>query len=74
MSETIVARTYTENAEGDTVDLDALVVVEASEDEIDLHINPRTEDVVTVSVGIGDAWRLLREMARAIAEAERTDV
>lgn len=57
-------------------EIDALIAVEVSDTEsersIDLHLSPRTDDVVTCSLSPSEAWQLARELARSASEAERS--
>lgn len=59
---------------GDPEEFDALLEVEvgdtSSERGIDLHIDPRTDEVVTCSLRPDEAWALARELARCAAAYE----
>lgn len=56
---------------GNTDEIDALVEVEVDDyEQVDLHISPRTDDVVTVALSAEEAWRLSRQLARAAASIE----
>lgn len=72
---TVLATRFTIEESGDADEADALVEVEAGGElgYVDLHIDPRTDDVVTVSITTEQAWALFRELSRAIVTSERDD-
>ena len=77
MSEVTALRYAMEETDGGEtmVELDALIAVEVSDTEvergIDLHLSPRTEDVVTASLSAQEAWALARELGRAATNLEQ---
>jgi hypothetical protein len=67
-----VAVRFIPTEHGDLEEEDTFIEVETGDGEhVDLHIGPRTDDVVTCSLSPGEAWRLCRELARVAAETER---
>jgi hypothetical protein len=65
----------TENGSESIEERDALIAVEYGgsdiERPVDVHISPRSEDVVTCSLSTEEAWRLARKLARVASEAEQ---
>ena len=64
-----------DNGDGETVvEYDTLIAVEVMDPEasrgIDVHLSPRTDYVETVSIGVDEAWALVRELARAATTVE----
>jgi hypothetical protein len=62
----IVMRRYREDSSEEY----GLVEAEMGQGEIDLIFCPRTSDAQTFSFSAEEAWRLVREIAKAAAEAE----
>lgn len=49
---------------------DDFLAVDSDAGEVNLHLSPRTDDVVTVSLSPEGAWKLIRKLARCAVEAE----
>lgn len=58
----------------DAVYHDGIVEVEANGKEVDLHLDAGQPGVMTATLSIEAAWSLIRQMSRAVAEAERDAV
>lgn len=52
---------------------DAITEVEQDGCEISLHLDVGTEDVVTATLSIEAAWTLIRDLSRAVRDAELAD-
>lgn len=61
---------FAADEDGSFEELDTFVAVEATEDLVDVHLSPRTDETVTFSLTVEGAWRLVRELATAAAGAE----
>ena len=66
----VTIRRYDDEA-GD--EIATFATVETNEGEVDLIVNPYTEDARTFSMPAEQAWRLARELARCATTAEDWD-
>lgn len=64
----VVLRYYTED--DDPTEVNSFASVEVNDGEVDLIVNPYTDDARTFSLPVAEAWKLAREIARAATVAE----